>query len=73
MHFFVVLSFYLLSLALAEPLAETLEDLEGRAAVDFFNPTANGGSFLDLSAGLGEPLNVSALICASFYLSNSHR
>lgn len=34
--------------------------------VDFYNPTGGGGSFLDTSAGLGEPLNVS-------FFPNPHR
>lgn len=29
---------------------------------DFLNPTLAGGSFLDKSAGLGEPLNVSRVV-----------
>ena len=34
------------------------------AAVDFFNPVAGGGSWLDNAGnGLGEPLNVSFLRC----------
>lgn len=32
--------------------------LEGRATVPFVAPASNGGSQLDSSAGLGEPLNV---------------
>ncbi|KAF9527281.1 hypothetical protein CPB83DRAFT_768758 [Crepidotus variabilis] len=40
------------------PIVETLEELEERASVDFFKPTDKGGSLLDQSAGLGEPLNV---------------
>jgi len=50
--------------AYAAPVNETVveksvEALDERAdIVDFYNPTLSGGSFLDLSAGLGEPLNV---------------
>ncbi|KAF7315821.1 hypothetical protein MIND_00098200 [Mycena indigotica] len=42
--------------AVATPLDER-EPVEKRA-VDFNNPTLTGGSWLDASAGLGEPLNV---------------
>ncbi|KAF9527283.1 hypothetical protein CPB83DRAFT_815609 [Crepidotus variabilis] len=42
----------------AAPLAENVVDLGGRAIVDFYDPRSRGGSLLDQSAGLGEPLNV---------------
>jgi len=44
----------------AAPIVEDVsESVEERAdAVDYYNPTKNGGSMLDSSAGLGEPLNV---------------
>ncbi|KAJ6625762.1 hypothetical protein B0H10DRAFT_2161644 [Mycena sp. CBHHK59/15] len=47
---FAVLALSLPNLLSASPLS--------RRAVDFVNPTLAGGSFLDKSAGLGEPLNV---------------
>ena len=34
-------------------------------AVDFFSPVDGGGSMLDSSAGLGEPLNVSYTLSLS--------
>ncbi|KAJ7071959.1 hypothetical protein C8F01DRAFT_1101974 [Mycena amicta] len=56
--FLTLISFILpaLHLVSASPLAATSkrQDTTG----DFVNPTLNGGSFLDKSAGLGEPLNV---------------
>jgi hypothetical protein len=48
---FAVLALALLSLLSATPVS--------KRAVDFNNPTDDGGSWLDKSAGLGEPLNVS--------------
>ncbi|KAJ7071968.1 hypothetical protein C8F01DRAFT_1225247 [Mycena amicta] len=56
MHF-TLIPVTLLALALssfASPLSESVE----KRAVDFVNPTDGGGSWLDASAGLGEPLNV---------------
>ncbi|KAJ7497741.1 hypothetical protein FB451DRAFT_242150 [Mycena latifolia] len=47
---FAVLTLALPGLLSATPLA--------KRAVDFVNPTLGGGSWLDKSAGLGEPLNV---------------
>ncbi|KAJ7091896.1 hypothetical protein B0H15DRAFT_922065 [Mycena belliarum] len=52
---FAVLALALPALLSATPL--TVETVEKRA-VDFINPTLAGGSWLDKSAGLGEPLNV---------------
>ncbi|KAJ7347110.1 hypothetical protein DFH08DRAFT_914928 [Mycena albidolilacea] len=45
-------------LALALPSLLSATPLLSERAVDFVNPTTNGGSWLDKSAGLGEPLNV---------------
>ncbi|KAF8894847.1 hypothetical protein BD779DRAFT_1435196 [Infundibulicybe gibba] len=39
------------------PVANTTTSEDG-AGVAFYNPTTGGGSFLDKSGGLGEPLNV---------------
>ncbi|KAF7357778.1 hypothetical protein MVEN_00823800 [Mycena venus] len=47
-----VLALALPGLLSATPVTTT------KRAVDFINPTTNGGSWLDKSAGLGEPLNV---------------
>lgn len=46
-------------LTLALPSLLSATPLLSERAVDFVNPTTNGGSWLDKSAGLGEPLNVS--------------
>ncbi|KAJ6594380.1 hypothetical protein B0H19DRAFT_1247057 [Mycena capillaripes] len=48
---FAVVALALPSLLSATPVT--------KRAVDFVNPTLGGGSWLDKSAGLGEPLNVS--------------
>ncbi|KAJ7680754.1 hypothetical protein DFH06DRAFT_428456 [Mycena polygramma] len=53
---FAVLALALPSLISATPVAP-VAPVEKRA-VDFVNPSLNGGSWLDKSAGLGEPLNV---------------
>ncbi|KAJ7217675.1 hypothetical protein GGX14DRAFT_437736 [Mycena pura] len=45
-------------LVLALPSILSASPLSERAGVDFVIPTVNGGSWLDSSAGLGEPLNV---------------
>ncbi|KAJ7267589.1 hypothetical protein B0H12DRAFT_1209050 [Mycena haematopus] len=50
---FGVLALVLPSFVSATPVTE-----RAAAGVDFINPTTNGGSWLDKSAGLGEPLNV---------------
>jgi len=39
------------------PIERCAED-----AVDYFNPLEKGGSLLDKSAGLGEPLNVCLIL-----------
>ena len=47
----------------AKPLRDTTGSeryaVKRNASVAFINPAENGGSMLDSSAGLGEPLNVS--------------
>ncbi|KAJ6489562.1 hypothetical protein C8R47DRAFT_1124740 [Mycena vitilis] len=53
---FAVLGLGLPSLISATPVTP-VAPVEKRA-VDFVNPSLNGGSWLDKSAGLGEPLNV---------------
>lgn len=50
---FVILGLVARAYALVTP--------ESRASVAYTVPAASGGSQLDSSAGLGEPLNVSAL------------
>ncbi|KAJ6494937.1 hypothetical protein DFH09DRAFT_1052713 [Mycena vulgaris] len=50
---FAVLALALPSLSSVTPLTPLTE-----RGVDFINPTDGGGSWLDKSAGLGEPLNV---------------
>ncbi|KAJ6594386.1 hypothetical protein B0H19DRAFT_920040 [Mycena capillaripes] len=45
-------------LALAVPSLLTASPIKRADDSDFVNPTAGGGSFLDKSGGLGEPLNV---------------
>ncbi|KAK7005907.1 hypothetical protein R3P38DRAFT_1723460 [Favolaschia claudopus] len=64
---FAVLALGLPSLLSATPVAVeditavedvAVEGLAAAATVDFINPTDNGGSWLDKSNGLGEPLNV---------------
>lgn len=52
------LALTLLSFILASTTCNASPIIEGRANVDFNNPLSNGGSMLDRSAGLGEPLNV---------------
>lgn len=50
------LLFIFLALAVnAFPITEVLQE---RSSVDYFDPRERGGSLLDSSAGLGEPLNV---------------
>lgn len=46
-------------LALTVPRLLTATPIKRFDDSDFINPTLGGGSFLDKSAGLGEPLNVS--------------
>lgn len=50
MHLAAVVSLIALSLVSAVPIE--------RAGVDYYDPRLRGGSQLDKSAGLGEPLNV---------------
>ncbi|KAJ6498849.1 hypothetical protein C8R45DRAFT_820956 [Mycena sanguinolenta] len=50
--------FAVLVLSLPGFLSATPVTERAASAVDFINPSTNGGSWLDKSAGLGEPLNV---------------
>ncbi|KAJ7141337.1 hypothetical protein C8R44DRAFT_604128 [Mycena epipterygia] len=50
--------FAILALALPSLISATAIAPPTKRAVDFVNPTLAGGSWLDKSAGLGEPLNV---------------
>lgn len=63
---FVKAALFLATTALAAPFYETVADAEARTAVvDFYDPRNGGGSWLDQSAGLGEPINVSSCLPSS--------
>jgi hypothetical protein len=52
----------LIFVALAVNALPITEVLRAQGSVDYFDPRERGGSLLDNSAGLGEPLNVIALL-----------
>ena len=52
----------LIFVALAVNALPITEVLREESSVDYFDPRERGGSLLDHSAGLGEPLNVIALL-----------
>ncbi|KAF7321943.1 hypothetical protein MKEN_00716700 [Mycena kentingensis (nom. inval.)] len=54
----VLVLFATLTTTIATPVTESAIVSRAFDDKDFINPTLNGGSFLDASAGLGEPLNV---------------